>query len=263
MKGAPLLPTMHPIPIAAALLLSLLAEPLAAQVWEAVYPPRAVAPGEEAVMTIEGRLPADSEQALVPPVVPALPSGIEAETVLFRTTVDESGAAVAWRLVFTSDAEGTFALPAVALYFDDSPDQPVFETEAFELTVREPVGELWFVLAAGLVAGGVTVVGIRRYRRQERGDAVDPSASPAEQVQQRLHEARRHRLDGDFYAYYLCLSRAAAICGRGAQDELGTKLKERARQVGYQGLRPSDDELDSVFRDVEKALRRFKEERAE
>ncbi len=91
-------------------------------------------------------------------------------------------------------------------------------------------------------------------------------------VQEALHAARRHRLDGRFYEFYLALGRAAGLVEEVdvsavedrdspvSRSRLGQALFSRAEEVGYRGVRPTDDEMDSDLRAVERALAREKEE---
>jgi hypothetical protein len=79
-------------------------------------------------------------------------------------------------------------------------------------------------------------------------------------VQGALHAARRQRLDGKFYEFYLELGRAAAaLPSEGRPPGLAETLKARAQEVGYKGVRPTDDRMDGDVRDVERALTRYKE----
>jgi hypothetical protein len=67
-------------------------------------------------------------------------------------------------------------------------------------------------------------------------------------------------LDGHFYEYYLELARAVnALPAERKPAGLAETLQGRAQAVGYQGVRPTEDEMDGDFRDVERALTRYKE----
>ena len=75
-----------------------------------------------------------------------------------------------------------------------------------------------------------------------------------------MHSARQHRLDGDFYRFYLDLSRAAeALHATGEAPELAATFKTRAQEAGYKGARPTDDQMDGDLRDLERAAARHKE----
>ncbi len=120
----------------------------------------------------------------------------------------------------------------------------------------------WPMLAG---PAAVALVGLLGYGFYARRAAVAPEAAgmtPLEQVQHALHEAKRRRLDGDYYAYYQALSRAAALMGEGAQSPgpLNERLARRTQEVGYGGVRPTEDQIDGDQRDTERALQRWKEE---
>ncbi|NIA15493.1 MAG: hypothetical protein GWP08_15625 [Nitrospiraceae bacterium] len=115
-------------------------------------------------------------------------------------------------------------------------------------------------LGASLFLGGFGWWLARRKRRPEPA-APSSDESSLSAVQDSLHRARKHRLDGRFYEYYTALSEAAAdLSAKGESCELTAGLRARAQDVGYRGHRPTDDEMDGHFRDVERALARRKEE---
>ncbi len=102
-----------------------------------------------------------------------------------------------------------------------------------------------------LLSGAVIFLLLRRRARIHR--AVEGPGFE-EQGQSLLHEARRHRLDGDYYAFYRTLRRACDLAARvsGNQDErLFTRLDDRIKDTGYRGQRPSEDDLEGDFKDVE------------
>jgi hypothetical protein len=101
---------------------------------------------------------------------------------------------------------------------------------------------------------------VGRYRKRKRiapGDAASPqnfsSAATA------LSTARQHRCDGRPYECYRELLRAAEHL---SSKEVGlvNHMKKRIQDVGYKGERPSDDFIDGDFREVERALKRCREE---
>jgi hypothetical protein len=101
---------------------------------------------------------------------------------------------------------------------------------------------------AGLA--GAVVVWLRRRPRAPQG----PRQDPVEAARDHVHAARRHRLDGDFYRFYQSLAAAARTAGTPASLALAPRMDERAQQVGYQGVRPTEDELDGAVKDIERAL---------
>lgn len=97
--------------------------------------------------------------------------------------------------------------------------------------------------------------------RAARQAEVVIGGTPQEQAREHLHLARRHRLDGDFYKFYQSLSAAAKALEAGsAQASLSPALDARAQEVGYRGVRPTEDEMDGAIKDLERALTQRKED---
>jgi len=73
-----------------------------------------------------------------------------------------------------------------------------------------------------------------------------------------LHEARKHRLDGNYYEYFHTLHGVAEkIYGRKRQPELANlmkRIKEKMNEVGYKGVKPTEAEMDGFWKEVEKYL---------
>ena len=68
--------------------------------------------------------------------------------------------------------------------------------------------------------------------------------------------ARQRRVAGQYYAFYGALARAAQAAKQDGQ-ELAERLHARAQDVGYTGARPTDDEMDSDLRELERLLSRY------
>lgn len=106
-------------------------------------------------------------------------------------------------------------------------------------------------MGAGLL-GLIAALAAALWWRQRRQVASGHEAlGAAEAARALLHDARRQRLDGDFYAYYKALARAAALAGA---SRLGAQLDEKTQSVGYRGVRPADEDMDGDLRAVERAL---------
>jgi hypothetical protein len=114
---------------------------------------------------------------------------------------------------------------------------------------------IWSVaaLALGAAAAAVAAPWWRGRVQASRASQADVG----EAASALLHEARRHRLDGDFYAYYKALTRAAALTGAA---KLAARLEERTQSAGYRGIRPIDDDMDGDLRAVEQTLAGRREE---
>lgn len=118
-------------------------------------------------------------------------------------------------------------------------------------------GGLFFVCTTLVVAILVRHWGKRRVVLPgQQSPAPDLSAAQAD-----LQRAKKHRLDGRFYEYYAELTRAAEKL-LPQHAEVLTGLKARTQDVGYRGIRPTDSEMDSDYREIERVLNRFMEESA-
>jgi len=146
----------------------------------------------------------------------------------------------------------------------DSSASPSLGADPFTVVVRPARFSTWLFGGLGaslllLIVLGWWVVRYRRGRRPAQegtAKAVDVAA-----VQEALHKARQRRLDGQFYEFYVELSKAAAelVVNGIADQNVATQIKARADEVGYKGLRPTDDQMDGDIGDVERALARLKE----
>lgn len=136
---------------------------------------------------------------------------------------------------------------------------PSLRADPFEVVVRPRRPMAW--VSGGLGASLLLLLPagwrVARYRRN-RPSAAPPATTNWQTVQETLHAARQNRLDGKFYECYVALGRAA----EGIAPELVDSLRTRAEAAGYRGIRPTDDEIDSDIRAIERALRHKKEESA-
>ncbi len=162
---------------------------------------------------------------------------------------------------------GTLTLPEVRVPYreagKDDAKAPVTYLVAPDLSVevREEHDRPAWIVPASVVLVMVVAAGLVGLVRRKKHVDKGPVQSPAERVQSQLHEAQRHRLDGDYYAFYQTLDRIMGQCGMDEEAKaLKEKLDRRVREVGYQGARPHDDELTGDYRDVERAVARWKEE---
>lgn len=108
--------------------------------------------------------------------------------------------------------------------------------------------------AAAFASLIVLLAGIWGVRRMLSGGPVSAPLPVASDPREYVHVARKHRLDGDFYSFYQALLAAADGVGGSEAIRLRARFKERAREVGYGGARPTDDELDAALKDVERHL---------
>jgi len=182
--------------------------------------------------------------------------------------VEDGMCVVEQRVDILADAAGTLTLPEVRVPYresgGDASESPAVYLVAPTMTIEVAdagTSRPWVLPVALVAVLAVLVASVWWWRR--RGDSKNTltAQSPGEQVQAMLHDAQRRRLDGDHYAFYQTL---AEVMSKAAVDEetraLKDKLERRVREVGYQGARPHDDELTGDYRDVERAVARWKEE---
>jgi len=104
------------------------------------------------------------------------------------------------------------------------------------------------IVLIGLLAGGLAGYGVYRRRSQARKHEDTGLSS----IQERWHQARRLRLDGDAYG---ALKALLALCGEaGGPRELIDALDAAARDAGFRGKIPDPDTFESLFRRVEKVI---------
>lgn len=232
-------------------------------------------PGE--AFPVEYRITWEGDPAGHTVLPPALPSLDWGEAALLEVQSRKTGEVNEVRLVvgFTAGEPGVYEAPAFDIRVMDwndeentavlsvSPETPaqVMTTPPVKVTVRRSRLP-WTLAIAGILAVALGTAVYLRARRKRRSTAKLPDTGPMEQGLALLHEARRHRLDGDYYAYYRALRQAGDLAAResGRPDErLGAVLEQRLKDTGYRGRRPSEDELEGDFKDVEQQLARMNE----
>ena len=146
------------------------------------------------------------------------------------------------------------------------PDAPSLTAESFTIEVKARSLVIWAASALGgavavLIGVAAAVWLVRHYRHQRRPGEPEPETKPDLPAAQRgLHTANQFRLDGDYYRFYGALARSVGALFPNEDTKLETKLTARARDVGYRGVRPTEDEMDTDFREVERMLRRTTED---
>lgn len=165
-------------------------------------------------------------------------------------------------------------LPFIVSYFDPAqlrvaggaseeegdaelPEPRILEASAFQLKVRPNLAPYYLSGTIAVLVALCTGVAYasRRRRRELQAVAAGINVPEPQTVQSALNLARQYRLDEKFYEFYKELSRAASLMAPGtATRTLRGKLEAGAKEVGYRGVRPSDEEMDGVLRDVERAV---------
>ncbi len=209
----------------------------------------------------------DSEEDFValPPELPALEWGTA--NVMDMHAADRE---IRFTVGYRADTAGAYTVPGLTIRLakdldpattaitklEEATPTQVVETEGLQAVFRAPRRGLWLgAIALLLVAFGGVV--FYRLRTRQLTPSGTTELSPLEQAQERLHDARRSRLDGDFYAFYRALH-SALTCIAAHSPEPHTALREKIKRAiddtGYRGMRPSDDVLEGDFRDVERIV---------
>jgi len=143
----------------------------------------------------------------------------------------------------------------------DSGASPSLGADPFAIVVRSSTSYVW--ISGGLGASLLlTALGWRSVRFSRRPQPpLTTTNTDISHVQHVMHTARQSRLDGDFYGYYRELHRAAQAIPLPGEEHASrvSALAARMQEVGYRGVRPTDDQMDSDWRDIERATARYKE----
>ncbi len=140
---------------------------------------------------------------------------------------------------------------------------PTLRSQPPSVTVKPHRPLAWMAGIPGallLIGAGTWWARRRRAARPARVSSPTSAAVTPTAAESALLTARQRRIEGDVYACYSSLLVAAEALP-GVADELKPRLEACARDAGYRGWRPENDELDSDIRAVERALRKAKEER--
>jgi len=194
-------------------------------------------------------------------------------------TVDGDTQRVSQVLEIVPHKTGEFTIPEIEIAYLDPEAIPLAENTAqlatlpgssappslrakpFPLIVRPSAPPVW--LFAGL--GVLLVLGVAGWwlvhRMGRRRPAPVESAGDLAGIQNVLHGARRQRLDGKYYEFYVELARAAEMMDtKDREPGLLSALKERAQDAGFRGVRPTDDQMDGDWGDVERVFAHYAEE---
>ncbi len=171
--------------------------------------------------------------------------------------------------------EGSFETPAIEIPFlspedvtspekPDSPTHPAvpdahpkLRADPFPLQVQPHTTPAWLtgVLGAFLLFATLGIVAVAIKRRTPVQATIEPAlAGDMTGAQEALREAKRRRIEGDYYAYYRELTRAMEL-GAGHATDAIAELAARAQDAGYRGIRPTDDQMDGDARNVERYLK--------
>lgn len=212
---------------------------------------------------------------IAPPEVEALSWGT-GRVVQSQSNEREGLNVLYYRLEFTAEGPGNYEIPGIAFrYF--TPDQvaqpgptqsdpgettgqadadaPMLRAEPILLIVRAPNTVPVPTLVAVAILACCVLAGVWFFVRRRSWVTPPSQADPLAEVSATMHTARGRRLDGDYYAFYGEMLKAVQHLEPGtAVRALQTALSDRGREVGFTGVRPTDDEMDGVERDVERAV---------
>lgn len=181
-----------------------------------------------------------------------------------------------FRVAVQADEVGDYEVPAFNFHFQEGNTelamdeqgamvlpQRFMKTTAISFRAREPfkLPPTGLLLAAGIVALLIISTAVIYIVRRRNQQPAAKGISLLEQLQQSMHDARGMRLDGDYYAYYKSLS---SVCERVAKfiedgPALLHRLQERSQSVGYRGVQVTDETMDADWREVERAIARYRE----
>lgn len=146
--------------------------------------------------------------------------------------------------------------PDTPMHLNVSDAPPKLRADPFPLLVQPHTTPAWlFGVLGALFLFVLLYVGwrIRRSSRRAAASVATPQTVDHHAVRSHLNTAKRLRLEGDFYGAY----RELAAAGEHVQSrdpELSKRLARKTENVGYRGLRPTEDEMDGDVRAIERAM---------
>lgn len=208
---------------------------------------------------------------VLPPALPSLDWG-QSELLEMRSRSQGECSETRLLIGYSAEEPGTYETPAFDIRVLEwpegapaslatiTPETPALILSASSVTFTVRSSRLPVILIAGvltvLVAGALLVWRMRR----NRSAMVSGQDQMQEHSRDLLHQARRHRLDGDYYAFYRVLRQACDVAERLSDDstpQLCARLDKRIKDTGYRGMRPTEDELEGDFKDVEQLMARL------
>ena len=211
------------------------------------------------------------DYVIVPPDVES-PDWAVATLTRSRAELRNGRNVVAFDIEYVPAEPGSFEVPGLAVEYIDPGVTPESEDPGAEsgplptlhaasvsvlVQAHRPIRSFLVGLGALGTLGALGWAGSRLMRRAPVVVVQSTQGIDIEAAQAALHEAKRRRLDGDYYGFYTGLKRGVALLGGGeAGATLAAQLDEHTRAVGYKGVRPTDDDMDGALRDAERAVRR-------
>ncbi len=176
---------------------------------------------------------------------------------------------------FVANQPGEVEIPAVEFQYlrpedvqkPEKPDTPMhlnapdappkLRADPFPLLVQPHTTPAWLfgVLGALLFSLLAAIGWWLAWRRKAPSSAPPAGIVDRTAVTTHVDRAKRKRLEGDFYGAYRDMAAAAGLL-KSMAPELESKLTARAEEIGYRGVRPTDDEMDGDFRAIDGILSR-------
>ena len=217
-------------------------------------------------------------------IQPAKPESIDWGTMAVTAmdaTVRDGINVVSQTIEIVPKNVGEFQTPAITIAFlhpeDISPSEtnasrtdppergasPTLASDPFTLRVQPDRTLAWVSGGLGVFSFSVALgwwLVARRRKRQPEGASPLP-ASDISASERALQNARQRRINGEYYEFYLELTHAVQVLFPSQPEhDHAARLKARANDIGYRGVRPTEDELDGDVRDVERVLKQVKED---
>lgn len=245
---------------------------------EAIPAKASAHPNEAFAVTYEVRWSGDpGEFAVMAPEIESFDWGTATVGPVTATTRDGQNV-VAHSISFVAKQSGDFETPGVNIAYFHPEAAPPTETpnpetdppgpgaypslraSPFPIMVRPDRTALWFSggLGALLLLTVLSIYAVRRPRKPITVALAGPIYD-LENIRVIVHNGTQRRLDGQYYEYFVELARAASMMPPNDETaKLRAGLESTAKQAGYGGKRPTDDDMDGALRDVERVLSKLR-----
>ncbi len=207
------------------------------------------------------------DACIVLPLDVTQPEWGAAELKTTRTEHDGERWRVAQVVAYTAKAPGRYTVAPVEMQlitanqpivgaFESTPATRVKMDEVSISVVGPTSWKIWGTMSATVLLAICVGFALLYRRRREAVSSTEVDVVAASR--ELLHDARRCRLDGDLYPCYQTLLKSAEVLQTVNIDAKGVAdaIRRRIPAVGFQGVHPSDDEMDGLFRDIERIIAR-------
>ena len=201
----------------------------------------------------------------------ALEAGGAVQSIETISQIASDGAVFRHRVTILPDETGEFTMPELQFPYSARVDLPEMmppgakmeevPTPAYEYLVASPftftVGEpsdTTLTLMGLLFLGSFMFVCAYVFYRRNAVQIATMGESVTQTVPSYVHEARKHRLDDDYYQFYQNLVEGVALLHDSEEKHrLHRLFTDQAMAVGYKGAQVTEDELDGALKDLERA----------